>query len=81
MGIEFRPIEHLKVFVQVNNLFDRRYATASALGTTSFTAAGAFVSRPFPTQTNGDDYAQVAGTFYSPGAPRSFFGGARYQFW
>ncbi|HEY4213916.1 MAG TPA: TonB-dependent receptor [Steroidobacteraceae bacterium] len=81
LGIEFRPVEHVKLFFQVNNVFDKRYATASALGTTSFTPAGAFVSRPFPTVTNGDDFAQVAGTFYSPGAPRSFFGGARYTFW
>ncbi len=81
LGVEYRPIDRLKLFLQIDNLFDRRYATASALGTTSFTPAGAFVSRPFPTQTNGDDYAQVAGTFYSPGAPRSFFGGVRYQFW
>ncbi len=81
LGIEFRPVEHLKLFLQVGNLFDRRYATASQLGTTSFTSTGAFVSRPFPTLTNGDDYAQVAGTFVSPGEPRSFFGGVRYQFW
>jgi outer membrane receptor protein involved in Fe transport len=81
LGIEFRPVDHLKLFLQVDNLFDRKYATAAALGTTSFTPAGAFVSRPFPTLTDGESYAQVAGTFYSPGAPRAFFGGVRYEFW
>jgi outer membrane receptor protein involved in Fe transport len=80
-GIEFRPIEHLKLFLQVDNLFDRHYATASQLGTTSFTAAGNFVSYPFGRVAGQDDQTQVADTFLSPGAPRSFFGGVRYQFW
>jgi len=81
LGIEFRPIEHLKLFLQIDNLFDRRYASASQLGSTNFTANGNFVSAPFGRVAGQDDQVQVADTFLSPGAPRSFFGGVRYQFW
>lgn len=81
LGIEFRPLERLKLFLQVDNLFDRRYATASMLGTTSFTAGDSFVSYPFGRIAGQDDQVQVADTFVSPGAPRSFFGGVRYEIW
>ena len=79
LGIEFRPSEHLKLFVQVDNLFDRRYSSASQLGTASVMGNGNFVSYPFGRVAGQDDQVQVAGTFVSPGAPRSFFGGVRYQ--
>jgi len=81
LGIEFRPLERLKLFLQIDNLLDRRYANAALLGTSSFTASGSFVSFPFGRVAGQDEQMQVAGTFLSPGAPRSFFGGVRYEFW
>ena len=71
LGLELRPTEHLKLFLQVNNLFDRRYYTAAWLQGTNFPEGpGSF-----------DNNSTTYGTFYSPGEPRSFFGGVRYTFW
>jgi outer membrane receptor protein involved in Fe transport len=46
LGAEFRPSPALKIFAQVNNLFDREYYTGAQLGSTGFNAAGNFVARP-----------------------------------
>jgi outer membrane receptor protein involved in Fe transport len=46
-------VPRLRFFVQVNNLFDRRYATASQLGATGLTAEGNFIARPF--SASGDN--------------------------
>jgi outer membrane receptor protein involved in Fe transport len=58
--------QSLKVFGAVNNLFDRDYATSGQLGPYAFTGSGAY--------TNGGQGT----TFYTPGAPRSFWLGLRY---
>ena len=63
--------------MQVNNLFDRHYATAAQLGSTAFSAGGSVVTRPFGQV--GGDYPQVGSTFYAPGAPRTFWVGLRYS--
>ena len=76
---EWRPSRNLVVFVQVNNLFDRRYHTAAQLGATAFDANGHFVARPFPVNANGD-WPLVSSTFYAPGAPRSVTLGLRHSF-
>lgn len=68
----------LTVFGQVNNVFDRRYATAAQLGATGFTSDGNFVARPFAAV--GGKYPLMHATFYAPGAPRSFWLGVRYEF-
>ena len=75
---EYRPTTQLTVFGQVNNVFDRRYATAAQLGATGFTSAGNFVARPFAAV--GGKYPLMHATFYAPGAPRSFWLGVRYEF-
>ena len=49
---------------RINNVLDRRYATAGALAENPFNAAGVF-------QTNSSDWARES--FYAPGAPRSLF--------
>ena len=49
---------------RINNVPDRRYATAGALAENPFNAAGVF-------QTNSDDWTRES--FYAPGAPRSIF--------
>jgi outer membrane receptor protein involved in Fe transport len=73
---EVQPRLHL--FVQVNNLFDRRYATAAQLNATAFTPDGNFIARPFAAQ--GDNASLVHATFYAPGAPRTVWAGLRYTF-
>lgn len=69
----------LKLFAQLNNVFDRHYSTAAQLAATGFDDAGNFASRPFPADANGDRPLRHA-TFYAPGAPRTFWVGLRYSF-
>lgn len=75
---EYRPTTQLTVFGQVNNVFDRRYASAAQLGATGLTSDGNFVARPFAAV--GGKYPLMHATFYAPGAPRSFWLGVRYEF-
>jgi outer membrane receptor protein involved in Fe transport len=79
LSADWRPATGLTVFLQINNVFDRKYSTASQLGATGFDASGNFVARPFLVDANGDR-PLVHSTFYAPGAPRSFFVGLRYIF-
>jgi len=74
---EVRPLKGLKLFGQVNNLFDTRYSTSAQLGATGFNSAGNFQARPFPVNANGDFPLRNA-TFFAPGAPRSFVVGLKY---
>jgi outer membrane receptor protein involved in Fe transport len=79
LGVDYRPTRNLKVFVQVSNLFDRQYNTASQLGAAAFDANGNFQARAFPANANGDRPLQNS-TFYAPGAPRAYVLGVRYAF-
>ncbi|MBO9513049.1 MAG: TonB-dependent receptor [Variovorax sp.] len=79
LGADFRPRPGLKFFVEVNNLFDRRYTTGGQLGANAFSPTGAFVARPFPANANGD-FPLVRATFLAPGAPRTAWIGVRYTF-
>jgi outer membrane receptor protein involved in Fe transport len=78
LGTTYELTSRLRLFVQVNNLFDRRYATAAQLNATGLTANGNFIARPFSAQ--GDNASVVNGTFYGPGAPRMIWAGLRYAF-
>ncbi|MCS0630333.1 TonB-dependent receptor [Telluria mixta] len=69
LGTAFQTTPRLRVFAQVDNLFDRRYSTASQLGTTGFDAAGALAAQD-----------RVHSTFQAPGAPRTIRVGVRYTF-
>jgi outer membrane receptor protein involved in Fe transport len=80
LGAEYRPIDAVSVFAQVNNLFDKQYYTAAQLGSTAFNAAGSFVARPFAGPLVEGERPLLGSTFYSPGAPRAFWFGARYSF-
>ena len=71
----YRATKRLSFFAQVNNLFDRKYATAAQLGATGFDANGNFVAQPFGP---GED-ALVNSTFYAAGAPRTIWVGLRYE--
>ncbi|HEX6736049.1 MAG TPA: TonB-dependent receptor [Azonexus sp.] len=59
------------VFARVNNVFDKRYATAAALAENPFAANGSF-------QTDSEDWRRE--TFVAPGAPRAAWLGVRYSF-
>ncbi|NTV71426.1 MAG: TonB-dependent receptor [Azonexaceae bacterium] len=58
-----------QMFAKVNNVFDKRYATAGALAENPF--VGGF-------QTNPDNWHRE--TFVAPGAPRAAWIGVRYAF-
>jgi outer membrane receptor protein involved in Fe transport len=73
LGATFEAAPRLRLFAQVDNLFDRRYATAAQLGATGFTADGTFMAR-------GADARVVHSTFYAPGAPRTIRFGVRCTF-
>lgn len=78
VGARYRATKWAEAFVQINNVFNRRYFTAALLGATGFTADGSFVARPFPGR-NGEFPLQYA-TFYAPGAPVGVWGGIRFRF-
>lgn len=79
LSADYEPTANWRFFVQVNNVFDRKYATASQLGATGFDANGNFQARPFPANANGDRPLQHS-TFYAPGAPRTVWAGVKYSF-
>jgi outer membrane receptor protein involved in Fe transport len=60
----------LDLVMQLNNLLNKRYATAAQLGSTGFTTDGNFVARPLPS-VNGE-FPVPGATFLAPGAPRQF---------
>jgi len=63
---------HLVLAAQADNLFDKRYYTASQLGPTGFNDAGTFSARPYPAYSSGD-FGVPQATFYAPGSPRRFW--------
>ena len=79
-GAELRPAADVTLFVQIDNLLDKKYATAAQLGATGFDAAGNFVSRPFSAPVIDGERPLVSSTFFAPGAPRSVQLGARLKF-
>ena len=66
----------LTLLAQVDNLFDRRYSSASLLGPAGFDASGNFMARPLPAM--GAAFPVVHSTFQAPGAPRMAWVGMRY---
>ena len=77
LNAQYKIQPKLKLFGQINNVFDREYNTAAQLGPTGFTAGGNFVARPFGPANND---ATVQSTFYAPGTPRTLWVGIRYEF-
>ncbi|HQR03761.1 MAG: TonB-dependent receptor [Proteobacteria bacterium] len=78
LGSQYQATDRLRFFAQINNLFDRHYATGAQLGPEGFTANGNFVARPFPAVAG--EYPLRQGIFYAPGTPRSLWLGIRYSF-
>ena len=79
-GVELRPARRFTLFAQLNNAFDKHYASAAQLGATGFDAAGNFVARPFAAPVIDGERPLVSSTFYAPGAPRSIQLGAKIRF-
>jgi len=78
LGGRYKVHRHVQLFIQINNLFNGKYYSAAQLGPTGFTAAGAFIARPFP-PVDGE-YPVRHATFYAPGAPRGIWGGLKLRF-
>lgn len=78
-GADWQPLQELNVFLQVNNVFDREYATAAQLGAVGITPDNRFQARPFPVNAEGERPLQHS-TYYAPGAPRTAWLGVRYHF-
>ena len=79
LGVEWLPAAAWTLWLQVDNLLDRRYATAAQLGSTAFDVNGAFVARPFAGPVIDGERPHLDSTFLAPGAPRSFVVGIRYR--
>lgn len=77
-GGRYRLLRGVELFVQIQNLFNRRYSTAAQLGHTGFDASGNFVARPFG--EIGGEYPVTGSTFLAPGAPRGIWSGLRLSF-
>ncbi len=80
LGMEVRPSKRFTLFAQLNNAFDKDYATAAQLGATGFDATGNFVARPFAGPVIDGERPLLSSTFYAPGAPRSIQVGAKVRF-
>ena len=78
LGARYRVHPRVQLFVQANNLFDKRYYSGAQLGAMGFTNESAFIARPFPVV--GGQYAVRQSTFLAPGAPRGAWAGIRLQF-
>jgi outer membrane receptor protein involved in Fe transport len=80
LGAEYRPASAVKLFLQVNNVFDTKYSTGAQLGSTGFTATGAFIARPFAGPVIDGERPTQGATFFAPGAPRLLWGGVKFSF-
>lgn len=69
----------LKLFLQVNNLLDRKYTTGGQLGANAFDARGNFVARALPRNAGGE-FPVPRASFFAPGTPRTVWVGLRYTF-
>jgi outer membrane receptor protein involved in Fe transport len=78
LGGRYRVQKRVELFVQVDNLLDRRYYSAAQLGPTGFTNAGTFLARPLPA-VNGE-FPLIHSVFYAPGAPRRAWAGLCFKF-
>jgi outer membrane receptor protein involved in Fe transport len=79
LGAEWRPVRRVRIWLEVSNALNRRYATAAQLGTTAFDATGRFVARPYAGPVIEGERPLQHTSFLAPGAPRSIVIGVRYQ--
>ena len=67
-ALHWQPRAGWDITARVNNLLDRRYATAAQLGVAAFNAQGQVDPRPAGAEADGG--ALRSSTFFAPGAPR-----------
>ena len=78
LGAHYQAHPRVQLFLQINNLLDRKYYTAAQLGGVGITPAGTFIARPLPA-INGE-FPVIQSTFFAPGAPIGAWGGVRFRF-
>ncbi len=78
LGANYQMTRLIQLFVQIDNLLNRKYYTAAQLGSVGITPAGTFLARPLPA-INGD-FPVIQSTFFAPGAPIGAWGGVRFRF-
>ncbi len=78
IGAHYQLSKWWQVLVQINNVFDTHYYTASQLQGTGFTSTGNFIARPLP--AIGGEFPVVQAAFYAPGAPTTYWIGTRVKF-
>lgn len=78
LGGRYTLTRWLQIVGQINNLFDRRYYSASQLGAMGFTDSETFIARPLP-PIDGE-FPVRHSTFYAPGAPIRGWIGTRFTF-
>lgn len=74
----YEVFKGFSLFGMVNNLFDRRYATAGRLGVNPFSPSDKGVIGSSGWNYNSKDW--LNSTFIGPGAPRAFWVGFDYKF-
>jgi outer membrane receptor protein involved in Fe transport len=78
LGAHYQVVKRVQLFLQINNLLDRKYYTAAQLGSTGITPAGTFLARPLPAV--GGEFPVIQSTFFAPGAPIGAWGGVKIRF-
>lgn len=78
LGARYRATPRVQLLARIDNLFNRRYATAAQLGPTAFTSEAMFLARPLPAIDG--EYPLRHATFYAPGPPITAWGGLRIAF-
>lgn len=78
LGARYQIHRRVELFVRVNNLFDRKYYTASQLRPAGITPQGTYIARPLAA-INGE-FPVLQSTFLAPGAPIGAWGGMRVRF-
>jgi outer membrane receptor protein involved in Fe transport len=84
-GVRYTPsfVKGLNIFGQVNNILDEQYYTGGQLGAASLDTNGNFAAPRLAgsyAAPGGTEYGVKQTTFYSPGAPRTWWLGMRYSF-
>jgi outer membrane receptor protein involved in Fe transport len=73
----YKPQSDWTIFGRINNVFDREYYTAGALGADPFNSSGSIQKAP---SGNTSKSYTVGDTLVAPGAPRSAWVGVRWEF-
>jgi outer membrane receptor protein involved in Fe transport len=78
LDANFMVTPRVSTFLQVDNLFDKRFATAGLLGLNAFTPSRSGTRDASGFNYNSNDWTHSQ--FVGPGAPRAIWAGIRYAF-